>query len=146
MRTFRRQNFRSFFAGLTILSVTFNLYGCLVFGWRSCLQTMNTATSPNRANAATGINAARSFITLTPFSSYSSGVNRVPTKANTTMAIPVPTSNLALTRPVNKRPIRTMEITNSVLRPNMAAKYRRLESLSLTTQAYHTFSGRTTGK
>ena len=142
MKLTQHRNFQKFFAGLTILSVTFTDQGCLAFGWRSCRQTMNAATSPNKAKAATGINAARSFIATTPFSFHSSGVNHVPTKANTRMAIPVPISSLKLTRPVNNRPIKTIEITNSTLLPNMDAKYLRFGLLNLTIQAYHAFFGR----
>ena len=157
MKLTGRQNFLRFFAGLAILSVTLTqgtatvsdlaFYGCLVFGRRSCLQTMYAATRPIKASTAAGNNPASSFIYVTSFfKSYSSGVSQVPTSSNTRMSIPVPNHNLGSTFPETIWPIKTIEIKNSDARPRTAAKYFCFAPLSLTTQAYHTFSWRTTEK
>ncbi len=119
-------------------------YGCLALGWRSCRQTMNTATNPNRTRAATGINAARSLMINPPLLDQSSGVNHVPTNIKSSITMPVPISNFILTLPVTSWPIRTMEMINSALRPNMAARYFRFASLNLTNQVYHASKRRAT--
>ena len=148
MRTFRRQNFRSFFAGLTILSVTFTqacpawAYGCLAFGC-SCRQTINEATSPIRTNPPSGIRAIRSFMGYAPFLSVS-GVNHVPKRIKPEVATNATKNIGRLSLPVTSCPINKIETTNSADRPKIAAKYFRFASLSLTTQAYHTLSWRAT--
>lgn len=150
MKLTRRSGSQQFFAGLTILSVTFT-YGCFAFGWRSCLQTMNAITSPKTAKPAAGISPAKSLMGLPPFFfsgqlSQSSGVNQVPMLAKTNMTINVHRTNEALNRPVTNWPISAMEIKNSVLRPRIAATYFFFALLNLTTQAYHAVSWRAIGK
>ena len=145
-------NASRFFAGLIILSVTFTqvmaaVQGCLVFGWRSCLQTMNAMTNPNKARAAAGRSPASSFIGFPPFSaSQSSGVIQVPADAKTSMTTTVARNSFQLPRPVTHWPISASEIRNSADRPKIEATYLRFASLSFTTQAYHTFPWRATQK
>ena len=146
MKLTRRRNFQQFFAGLTILSVTFNLYGCLVFGGRSCLQTMNAITSPNKASAAAGSKPRSSFIAVPPQSVWSSGVNHVPTPAKNRITTITQETSLALSFPVTNWPISAIEIRNSAARPKIEATYFRFASLSLTAQAYHAFFRRTMEK
>lgn len=110
--------------------------GCLVFGW-SCRQTMNAATNPIKARAATGSKPRSSFIGIPPQSGWLSGVNQVPTTVKNTMKMIAQKTNLALSFPVTNWPIRMMEITNSALRPKMDARYRLFGSLSFTTSEYH---------
>lgn len=149
MRFGTKRNSRRFFALLAILSVTFTqacpawVYGCLVFGWRSCLQTMNAMTNPNKARAAAGRSPASSFISFSPvFSFQSSGVIQVPTDAKTSITATVAKNNFQLPRPVTHWPISAIEIRNSADRPNIDATYFRFALLSFTTQAYHAVSWR----
>jgi hypothetical protein len=145
MKFTQRRNSQQFFTGLSILSVTFT-YGCFAFGWRSCLQTINAITSPNKASAAAGSKPKSSFIAVPPQSVWSSGVNHVPTPAKNRITMITQETSVALSFPVTNWPISAIEIRNSAARPKIVATYLRFASLSFTTQAYHAFCGRATGK
>lgn len=71
------------------------------------------------------------------FCSRSSGISKVPTEMSTTVIARALRVIRTLSRPVTSWPIRMIEITNSALHPNIAARYFRFALLSFTFQEYH---------
>lgn len=60
-----------------------------------------------------------------------SAMSHVPVPTNVQMANTVPTNTIAVSRPVTICPINKMDTTNSALLPQISAKYRRCDSLSV---------------